>query len=115
MSRIKGKRYESSAKTFLTEQGLKWVAENYPSPFGEIDLIFFDVDCLVFVEVRMRKGERFGGALESVTPAKQRKIIKTAEYYLIENDQFDTLSCRFDVIAIDEQGKIEWVRSAFGA
>lgn len=115
MSRTKGKQYESNAKAFLIGRGLEWVAENYVSPFGEIDLIFNDEDCLVFVEVRMRKGVGFGGALESITLAKQRKILKTAEHYLLSMGEYDLRPCRLDVILIDDNGKIEWMCDAFSA
>jgi len=69
---------------------------------------------LVFVEVKMRKNNDFGGALASVTTAKQQKIKKTAVLYLLDNNYYDKCPVRFDVITI--QGippQINWLKNAF--
>ena len=87
--------------------------KNYRCRRGEIDLIMQDNDSLVFVEVRYRKNNDFGGALESITRKKQQKIQTTALHYM-QNHQ--DMSARFDVIAITGTGRkqdVEWIKNAF--
>ena len=107
-----GKSKERLAKRHLTEQGLTFVEQNFYCRYGEIDLIFLDAkrDFLVFVEVRYRKNNAFGGAAASITAQKQAKVKKSALFYLTQrriNPQF-----RFDVVAITGQD-INWIQSAF--
>lgn len=110
-----GQQAELLACQFLQKNKLKLIAKNYHCRRGEIDLIMQDKQTLVFVEVRYRKNDRFGSALESVNHKKQAKIIITAEHYLQQN----TLSFsgyRFDVIAISptqQVAEIIWVKDAF--
>ena len=106
---------EASARDYLISQGLCWVASNYRSRAGEIDLIMQDKKYLVFVEVRARTSAKFGSALESVTWQKRQKIIKTALHYMTSNNLYNKYSCRFDVVSI--QGacqEMAWVKNAFG-
>jgi putative endonuclease len=77
---------------------------------GEIDLIMTDENCLIFVEVRLRTNPNYGSGAESVTLTKQRKIIRTAQFYLL-NHAIGNRDCRFDVISIDD--KIDWIQGAF--
>jgi len=115
MSRGIGNEAEQQACDYLQRQGLSLVASNYSCRFGEIDLIMRDNDYLVFVEVKARKSNTFGGALESVTLNKQRKLIKSAEYYQCLNPGQNQSPMRFDVVIL--QGlprKIEWLKNAFG-
>ena len=99
-----GQSAESRAAAFLKTQGLKLVARNWRSRFGEIDLIMQDDSTLVFIEVRLRSRSDFGGAAASVTPAKQKKLLATLK----------TLPpCRFDVIALSGDSAPEWIRNAF--
>ena len=111
-SNSQGVKSEKQALSYLQEQGLSLICQNYYCRFGEIDLIMLDQDTLVFIEVRYRKNSDFGGALASITKRKQDKIIKTARHYLaqLENEPY----CRFDTIAIDQQSKLpEWIQNAF--
>ncbi|MBK9606385.1 MAG: YraN family protein [Betaproteobacteria bacterium] len=105
---------EELAARYLAAQGLRVVARNYRCRFGEIDLIAWDGAALVFVEVRLRRGSRFGGALASITPAKQRKLVATARCYLagLRNEP----ACRFDAILLDalDAERIEWLRDIIG-
>lgn len=97
---------------FLAGQGLRIVARNFQCRFGEIDIVAMDGDMVVFVEVRQRASSAFGGALESITPAKQRKLARTAEVYLQE--RAPRAPCRFDAALVDgKSGRIEWIRNAF--
>ena len=86
------------------------LARNYRTRLGEIDVIARDGDVLVFVEVRMRADGHFGGALESVTPRKQRRIAAAAGMYLRQFPRAPR--CRFDVVAL-QNGEIHWLKAAF--
>lgn len=87
---------------------------NYRCRFGEIDLIARDGETLVFVEVRMRRSQAFGGAAASVTPAKQRRLVQAARHYLAGRRSMP--ACRFDVLLLDglDGRNIEWLKNAFG-
>ncbi|MCE7913783.1 MAG: YraN family protein [Nitrosomonas sp. PRO4] len=110
---MKGSEGENIAIAYLQRQQLILIAQNYRCRFGEIDLIMKDGATLVFVEVRMRSHDAFGGAAASITPAKQAKLLRTARHYLsglnIEP------SCRFDALLLsgDNGHKIEWIKNAF--
>ena len=113
MSRNKGDHFEQLAQMYLKQAGVKILELNFNSRFGEIDLIIIDDNTLSFVEVRYRKNDSFGGAIASVTRAKQLKLIKTAQYYLAIHPNYDKMACRFDVITINNKMDIEWIKSAF--
>ncbi len=107
-----GLEAEKLAATFLANNGLKLLMQNYHCRFGEIDLIMKDAKTLVFVEVRLRSNRKFGSAGASITPQKQQKLIAAAQHYL---QQYGDCECRFDAILmhkVDLQ-QIEWVRNAF--
>jgi putative endonuclease len=109
-----GQNAEQKALTYLIDQGLKLVAQNYSCKIGEIDLIMHDGAYLVFVEVRARSNLNYGSGLVSVTHSKRQKIIKTASYYLMKYKLYDRVPIRFDVISIDgKSGVITWVNDAF--
>ncbi|MFN3398322.1 MAG: YraN family protein [Sulfurimicrobium sp.] len=107
-----GQEAENLAATFLQRQGLKLVARNYRCRMGEIDLVMNDRGTLVFVEVRLRKNPRFGGAGASITAHKQSKLIRAAQHYL--QQQSLQPPCRFDAVLLDG-GNMEWVKDAFDA
>jgi putative endonuclease len=107
----KGEAAEAMAGQWLKKQGLTLIEKNYRCKFGEIDLIMQEKAILVFVEVRYRSNRQFGSAIDSITPAKQQKLLRTAEHYLQRLSQ--TPECRFDIIGIDTQRQIDWVRNAF--
>lgn len=96
---------------------MRLLTRNYRCKCGEIDLIMQIDQTIVFVEVRNRKTVRYGSALESVTPTKQRKLTKTANFFIQRFDPRLLHSYRFDVIAIQgEPGNnpgIQWIASAF--
>ena len=111
---MKGSDAEELAVSYLQRQHLVLVTKNYRSRFGEIDLIMRDGGTLVFIEVRMRANDQFGGAAASITPAKQTKLVRTARHYLSEIN--NEPPCRFDVVLLsgDDGQEIEWIRDAFG-
>jgi len=107
-----GVKYEQQALDFLQQQGLLLVCQNFYCRFGEIDLIMSDQDTLVFIEVRYRKNQDYGGAPASVTYQKQQKLIKTAKHYLSQLNSEPY--CRFDVVAISEKTSTpQWIQDAF--
>ncbi|KAA6186636.1 YraN family protein [Thiohalocapsa marina] len=106
-----GDAKEALARRFLEQQGLQHVAHNVRCRLGEIDLVMRDAQTLVFVEVRYRRSERFGGAAASVDWRKQRKLSAAARYFL-QRRQID-LPCRFDVVAITAGDHIDWIKHAF--
>lgn len=110
-----GAQTEERAAKFLQQQGLVTYARNYRCKLGEIDLIMRQGDTLVFVEVRLRSHRQFASAAESVNFSKQRKIIKTAQYYLQQHKLTDKINCRFDVIAFGDKPDPEWIKDAFSA
>ena len=113
-----GARAETAARAFLEAQGLRFVAANAASRPGELDLVMRDGDVLVFVEVRYRASDRFGGALASVDRAKQRRLVRAAEAFLARHRTLQALRCRFDVVAAQgnpDAPALQWVRDAFRA
>lgn len=111
---MKGGDAEQIAVSYLRRQHLVLIAQNYRCRFGEIDLIMRDGSTLVFIEVRMRANEMYGGAAASITPAKQAKLLRTARHYLSEINSEP--SCRFDALLLSGANgqEIEWIRNAFG-
>jgi len=109
-----GAEAEQLAVTFLQRQGLTLVERNYHCRFGEIDLIMTDRQTLVFVEVRLRSSQSFGGAAASVTPHKQAKLLRAARHYL--SGQTRPPPCRFDVVLLSSMAdkNMEWIKDAFG-
>lgn len=112
---MKGARAEVWAEEFLRRQGLKPVARNFRSRFGEIDLIMQDGDTLVFVEVRQRRHAGFGGAAGSIDRYKQQRLISTAQFYLA--GLAAAPPCRFDAVLMDnaEGCNAQWLKNAFEA
>ena len=101
---------EERAAAFLEQHGLTIVARNFRTRLGEIDLVAREGATLVVVEVRLRSSGNFGGALESITPRKQRRIQAAAAQFL--GRYRNPPPCRFDVVALDA-GEIRWLRGAF--
>ncbi len=115
-SKAIGDLAEGLAARFLEQQCLKVLTRNFRCRGGEIDLICRNGRTLVFVEVRLRRNSAFGGAAESITNSKQRRIILAAQHYLAANVKTEC-ACRFDCILLDgrTEDHIEWIRDAFTA
>ncbi|MFQ3170298.1 MAG: putative endonuclease [Oleispira sp.] len=111
--RIKGDDKERLAEDYLSAKHFNLIERNFLCKSGEIDLIMKDQDYLVFIEVRYRENQEFGGALASITPIKQKKLRRAAEYYLLQHFGNTPPPCRFDVVAIEGQDEIIWVKNAF--
>ncbi|MDK1023312.1 MAG: YraN family protein [Gammaproteobacteria bacterium] len=111
-----GQVAEQTALAFLKSKGLELLEQNYRYKTGEIDIIMRDRDTLVFVEVRYRKSNRYGSGAETVTFSKRKRIIKTANHFLVKKKYTDK-RCRFDVISASGQTdvgmKLDWIKNAF--
>lgn len=109
-----GARAETLAAAWLEAQGLRVIERNFRVRGGEIDLICREGKMLVFVEVRLRRRNDFGGAGASITASKRQRLVLAARHYLVR--QPDAL-CRFDCVlmtALSATG-IEWIKNAFSA
>jgi putative endonuclease len=102
---------EDRAARYLESLGCKIVERSFRAKVGEIDLIVEDGDALVFVEVKARTKDGYGGPEAAVTYRKRRKIAKTAAFYLMTKRKRPK-SVRFDVVAILDEG-ITHLKDAF--
>ena len=114
--KLLGQEGESAAEEYLRHKGYRIVARNLRSSVGELDLVVEDGQVLVFVEVKARRSDAFGGAIHAVHQRKQEKLIQLAAQYLTRHHIKDRL-CRFDVVLL--QGteavipQIEHIQNAF--
>ena len=109
-----GAAAEAEAARFLIGKGLCILHRNVRCRLGEIDIVARDGSCTVFVEVRLRASQRFGGALASVDAHKQRRLVATARWYLGRHPRLANEACRFDVIGVESTGgAVTWLRDAF--
>ena len=105
----RGAAAEEAAARLLEGRGLRVIGRNFRVRGGEIDLVCRDGPSTVFVEVRLRTRQDFGGAGASITPAKQQRLILAARHWLARHGESP---CRFDVVLGDGQS-FEWIRDAF--
>ena len=116
--RATGDTYEARALEQLQQAGLTLLERNFNTRYGEIDLIMRDGDSVVFVEVRYRPDEDFGGAVLSVTAGKRQRLIRAAKLYLQAHPELAQQPCRFDVLAFGAESpsqSSQWIRHAFDA
>jgi putative endonuclease len=111
--RERGAALEALAGAYLERQGLVVIARNLRCRAGELDLVCLEGEVLVIVEVRQRTRSDFGGAAASVTPKKQRKLIRAARYHWQRRPEWHARTVRFDVIAVEGDGAISWIKDAF--
>jgi putative endonuclease len=116
--RAAGSAFEERARKALERAGLRLLARNYTTRYGELDLVMRDGETVVFVEVRHRVRQDYGDAATSITAAKQAKLAQTAQLWLAAHPQHAQRACRFDVVAYDGPGDsatMAWLRNAFDA
>ena len=105
-----GEEGEARAEAFLRAAGLRIVDRRFRCRGGEIDLVAFDGEVVVFVEVKARTGVGYGMPTEAVVPLKQRRIARTALAWLARHDALER-RCRFDVVeVVAEPGVPERIR-----
>jgi putative endonuclease len=109
-----GAHAEALAGRFLERHGLAILERNWRRRCGELDLVARDGDTLVFVEVRLRRGGAFGGAVASITATKRARLVNAANLYLARLPR--TPPCRFDAVLLDalDPARIEWLRDVIG-
>lgn len=111
-TRALGKAYEQAAARFLENNGVHILEKNFRCRQGEIDLIGRHGECLVFFEVKYRKNTEKGDPAEAVDLKKQRKICRTAAFFLYQRKYGESIPVRFDVVAICGE-QVSWYQNAF--
>jgi putative endonuclease len=114
-----GDAAEDAACSHLQQHGCRVIARNVRYREGELDVVAQDGSTLVFVEVRLRNRDTFGGAADSVDRFKRKRLVRAAQHYLAQH--FDAAQsgtrgvppCRFDVITADDAGVSDWIQDAF--
>jgi len=117
LRQLLGNRAERAAERLLADSGMRLLARNYRCKQGELDLVMRDADTVVFVEVRYRRKNQWGSAVETVDWRKQKRLIAAAHHYLITHPHLADQPCRFDVVAAEgnpaDPASYRWIREAF--
>ncbi|GAB4270494.1 MAG: YraN family protein [Candidatus Rifleibacteriota bacterium] len=112
-----GRLGEEAALAFLESRGMRLFKRNYRIRSGEIDLIMWENDTLVFVEVRTKSHETFGTPAETIVRQKRRKIENTARQFLKSFRISDEIRCRFDVVGVvfeeNNECRVNYIENAF--
>ena len=111
-----GSAAEAAAAAHLRNAGLALKHRNFSCRHGEIDLIMEHRGELVFVEVRYRQDNAYGGAVESIDQSKRRRLRRTADFYLQQHPEQGHRGCRFDIVAVSgpaAAGRCDWIVNAF--
>ena len=105
---------EDTAVNYLENLGHIILARNFWTRFGEIDIIAESPDdVLAYIEVKYRSGSQRGTPFEAVGFAKRRRISRAALWHFTAGKYSDDKKCRFDVIGIYGDGRIEHIENAF--
>lgn len=108
-----GTKKEETACQYLERQGIRIREKNFRCKQGEIDIVGYDGEYLVFFEVKYRKtGSGKGSAAEAVGIGKQKRICRCSDYYRMIHHLAEDTPIRYDVIAIDGE-KLQWIKNAF--
>jgi len=107
-----GRKGEEQAAAAVEAAGMKIIERNFRSQYGEIDIIAIFEETIIFIEVKAWSVFSIENLQYSIDLKKQRKIIKTAKYFLCENRKYSNMSIRFDVIFVREN-EIKHLASAF--
>jgi putative endonuclease len=97
---LRGKEGEEQAAAAIKAAGMEIIARNIRSKYGEVDIVALDGETIVFIEVKAWTLYGMEDLQYSVDIRKQRKIIKTAKYFLSENRKYSKMTVRFDVIFV---------------
>ncbi len=111
----KGQLGEDIAKEHLTKLGFKILEHGFRCKTGELDIIAEKNKEYYFVEVKTRWSNDYGDPLESITPAKQKQVIKAAKFYIAKKRLFNA-GCHLSAIGVDMSGdapKVEFIADAF--
>ena len=108
-----GRGAEDQALLFLQGPGLKLITRNWRCKAGELDLVMRDADTVVIAEVRMRQRDDYGDPLETVDARKQAKVVRATRLFLARQPELAEEPLRFDIVTLDGDGSIEWLKEAF--
>lgn len=108
-----GEQAEQTVDATAQRCGWKRVAANYRTRSGELDRVYIGAGCLVVVEVRYRGRSDYGHAAETVTAAKQRRITRATQVFLLQQPEYSNYPVRFDVVGMDAHGSLDWIEAAF--
>lgn len=111
-TRATGAQKEEQVCAYLLSQGVNIVARNFRNRQGEIDIVGYDGNYLVFFEVKYRSGKNSGSAAEAVGISKQKRICRVADYYRYLHHCAEDTPIRFDVVAVDGDS-LQWIKNAF--
>jgi putative endonuclease len=107
---LRGELGERAAKKFLQKAGLKFLAANFRSERGEIDLVFRDGDCLAFIEVKTRSSEDWGRPAAAVNAERRRRLSQAALDYL-KRLKNPAVKIRFDIVEVLlKDGEVRQIR-----
>lgn len=113
-----GERGEAVASAVLARKGYRIIERNYRSRWGELDVVAYDGATLVFIEVKSRRGSRFGEPVYAVDRRKRARLVRLAQQYLVSRRLGEPL-CRFDIVVVDERGpgppRVDVIPNAFDA
>lgn len=112
----RGRWAEDLAARHLRGLGLKELHRNYLCRGGEIDIIMQEKATLVFIEVRYRRSDLYGGARETLGATKKARLLRAASHYLFSRRGGADAPCRFDLVAVEGEPhapRIEWIKAAF--
>jgi len=115
--RAAGRAAEAAAEAWLVAQGFEVLARNHATRRGEVDLVCREGEVICFVEVRSRGSDAQGSPLETISPAKARKVVAAATDWAWQHGRLDA-ALRFDVVAVrlgEGEPRFELVRDAFDA
>lgn len=108
--KVLGRAGENRAAAYLKRQGMKVIARNWRTPFGEADVVAKDGDTVVFVEVKTRTNDSFSTPAAAVDAKKRRRYTDMARYYFtLHGAECDV---RFDVAEVTKDG-VNWLKNAF--
>lgn len=111
-----GKEAERAAEVHLVRKGYRILDRNVRYPQGELDIVAEDGETLVFVEVKARRSDVYGGAAYSVTRLKEQKLFQLASLYIGQH-RLEDRPCRFDVILIQGEApmtsSLDHIENAF--
>ncbi len=112
-SREDGRQGEGIAMEFLVSRGVRILQKNFRCRHGEIDLIGWDGEYYIFIEVKTRASFTQGYPSEAVDQRKRRKICLTADYYRMKYGLDEFVPIRFDVVEVNWHGQCRWMKNAF--
>ena len=110
-----GKEAEAAAERFLRRKGYRILGRNVRVGRGELDIVARMGETLIFVEVKARRTDHYGGVAHAVTARKERQLIQLAARYLARR-RLERQPCRFDVLLYDAGGAapiLQHIENAF--